>query len=154
MLRFAARIAIAVACFYVIARLIQHTLVLRLEEHPGLEGHVEQLGSALLAGVALGVGVPITAGRWFVPALLAVGGVLLALHTFVFSAQAEIAHIAMNWIGAAAGLLIMRGLYRSWTAMYERHLVPWGGAHSAPGEPPADEEDEDYHFPQPRRPGR
>jgi hypothetical protein len=149
MLKIMSRFAIVLACFLVIALMIQHILVLRLGDDPGLEGHIEQLGAALLAGTALGIAIPIAARRWFIAASLVVGGLLFMVHSVVLAADAHGLHILMSWLGASLGLLIMRGLYRSWTAMYEKHLVPWGGAphrgwHDT-------EDDEDYHVPHPRQ---
>jgi hypothetical protein len=127
MLKFIARLVIGVACFYCIALLIQHTLVLRLQGETSFEAHIEQIGAALLAGVALGIACPFAAKSWFYPALLAVGGSLALLHYVVLEDQMRSIHLLMSWLGAGLGLLIMGGLYRSWAAMYDKHLVAWGG---------------------------
>ncbi|MET0742563.1 MAG: hypothetical protein ABWY78_04255 [Microvirga sp.] len=135
------RIAAGTLGLGVSAFLIAHAVLVPPPTEGGYETHVEQFGAMLLAGIALGLAVPVTARRQFIPTMLAIGAALVLLEMFAPEFDGWIARLVLDWFGVSAGLLIIKGLYRSWSAMYDKHLVPWGGAEAA------DATDEDYDLP-------
>jgi hypothetical protein len=146
MFRSVARIAVGAVGLSLSAFLIQHAVLVPPPSTGGLETHIEEIGAMLLAGIALGLAVPVAARRQFIPSVLAVGAVLVLLEMFAPEIDGWIARLVMDWLGVSAGLLIIKGLYRSWSAMYDKHLVTWGGSAEAVEEP-----DEDFDLPPVRR---
>jgi len=142
MLRSLPKLAIGAVGLCLSAYLITQAVLVAPASTGGYETHIEQFGAVLLAGVALGLALPAAARRHFIPSVLALGAALVLLQMFAPEFDGWIARLVMDWLGVSVGLLIIKGLYRSWSAMYDKHLVPWGGGGEA-----ADEPDEDYDLP-------
>ncbi len=109
----------------------------------GYETHIEEIGTMLLAGIALGLALPALP-----PVATSSPPCWRSARPSCFWRCSRrrfdgwIARLVMDWFGVSAGLLIIKGLFRSWSAMYDKHLEPWGGTAEA-----ADEPDEDYDLP-------
>jgi hypothetical protein len=142
MLKSLPRIAAGTVGLCLGAYLIAHAVLVPPSSTVGYESHIEQFGAMMLAGIALGLALPVAARRQFIPSVLALGAALVLLEMFAPEFDGWIAGLVMDWFGVSAGLLIIKGLFQSWSAMYDKHLIPWGGVTEA-----ADGTDEDYDPP-------
>jgi hypothetical protein len=127
LIRIIAKLIVGALGLFLIGLLMQESLELHMQGAVAFEHRIEQMGLCILSGIILGIVTPAAVRRWFFLTLSITGTLLALTHVLVLQTDARALPLLENWAGLSLGLLVMAGLFRSWTAMYDKHLVAWGG---------------------------